>query len=446
MKQRIGKFVGLIVVTLFALAVMYVSGGRNDFSKQQETKDDQPAVAETLAPVTVMPLERQRLEIVDSYAGTIEPLESFSLAFQQPGRVESLGTTRDGKLLDVGDRVTAGQTLATLDTRVLRARRDEANANFENAQTEFTRLTGLNQRSPGAVSETSFQQATQQLAVATAMRDIAEKNLEDAMIVAPEEGVISKRMINPGESINMHEPVFEIVQVDKVLLTVGVPESRIIAMQQQFNQKRRKVEPSPHSSTPNPTSDFTVYVRRFGNTPNPKERAVLQGSVYRIAETVDDRNGLFEVEVLLDNPNRLLKPGVVAKADFVISELDGYQVPVDSVVFNDRTANLFFAEVSSENPTTKVDFVGMDVAELPAFVARRVEVANYIEQGRYFILTEIPGHHELLVVQGQHRLIDGRPLEIMSSQPGPNGSILSPGSERGPMAEVSRRNTANSGT
>ena len=119
MNRRIGKFVGLIVVTLFALAVMYVSGGRNDFSKQQEEKEDAPAVAETLAPVTVMPLLRQRLEIVDSYAGTIEPLESFSLAFQQPGRVESLGTTPDGKMLDVGDRVTAGQTLATLDTRVL---------------------------------------------------------------------------------------------------------------------------------------------------------------------------------------------------------------------------------------------------------------------------------------------------------------------------------------
>ena len=165
-----------------------------------------------------------------------------------------------------------------------RARRDEANANFENAQTEFKRLTGLNQRSPGAVSETTFQQATQQLAVSTAMRDIAEKNLEDAMLIAPEEGVISKRMVNPGESINMHQPVFEIVQVDKVLLTVGVPESRIIAMQQQFNQKRRKVEPSPHSSSPNPTSDFSVYVRRFGNSPNPDERTVLQGSVYRIAE------------------------------------------------------------------------------------------------------------------------------------------------------------------
>ena len=228
------------------------------------------------------------------------------------------------------------------------------------------------------------------------------------------------------------------VQIDKVLLTVGVPESRIVAMQKQFNELRRSASANSQSGTPDPTSNFTVYVRRFDTSSNLEKDTILQGTVYRIAETVSDRNGLFEVEVLLDNSNRLLKPGIVAKADFVIREIDGYQVPVESVVFNDRVANLFFAQPATEQQTSTIDFAGMDVAEVPNFVAHRVEIPNYIEQGRNFILSELPGQHDLLIVQGQHRLVEGRPLEVMSGTTQASSLEASPRSEIPPMAEVSR--------
>ncbi|MBA2113954.1 efflux RND transporter periplasmic adaptor subunit [Bremerella alba] len=438
MKRRVGKLIGLFVVTLFALAVMYVSGGRNDFGAQQKEANPSDSVVETLAPVTVMPLEKRHIEILDSYAGTIEPLESFSLAFQLAGQVESLGTNEEGRPFDIGDPVKKGHVLATLDTRILIARREEANANLENAQTEFQRLVSLRERSPGAVTQTAYQQATQMQAVAKAMKDIAEKNLENAQLIAPADGVISARMINPGETINLHQPVFELVQVDKVLLTVGVPESRIVAMQQQFNATRRAAKANIQSGTPDATSNFKVHVRRFDTSSNLEKDNVLAGTVYRIAETVNDRNGLFEVEVLLNNTSRLLKPGIVGKADFVIREIEGFQVPVESVVFNDRVASLFFAQPAIDHPTSTVDFVGMDVAEVPNFVAHRIEIPSYIEQGRNFILSELPGQHNLLIVQGQHRLVEGRPLEIMSgtAKSGPSGT--SPSSEIPPMAEVSR--------
>lgn len=445
MKRRVGKFIGLFVVTLFALAVMYVSGGRNDFGAQQKETDPSSTVVETLAPVTVLPLKKQHIEIIDSYAGTIEPLESFSLAFQLAGQVESLGTNEEGRPLDIGDRIKTGQVLATLDTRILIARREEANANLENAQTEFQRLVGLRERSPGAVTQTAFQQATQMLAVAKAMKDISEKNLDNAQLIAPADGVIAARMINPGETINLHQPVFELVQVDKVLLTVGVPESRIVAMQKQFNTTRRTAKANIQSGTPDPTSNFKVYVRRFDTSSNLEQDTILAGTVYRIAETVNNRNGLFEVEVLLENASRLLKPGIVAKADFVIREIDGFQVPVESVVFNDRMASLFFAQPASDHPTSTVDFVGMDVAEVPNFVAQRIEIPSYIEQGRNFILSDLPGKHDLLIVQGQHRLVEGRPLEIMSGTMKASATEASPHSDIPPMAEVSRLDVQPSG-
>ncbi len=444
MKRRVGKVIGLFVVTLFALAVMYVSGGRNDFGAEVKPIDSEESIADTLAPVTVQPLTRQRIEIIDSYAGTIEPLERFSLAFQLAGRIESLGANESGRPLDIGDRVKAGQVLAQLDTRILIARREEANANLENAQTEYQRLVNLRERSAGAVTQTAFQTATQTLAVAKAMKDIAEKNLEDAQLISPVDGVISARMVNAGESINLHQPAFELVQVDKVLLTVGVPESRIIAIQKQFNETRRTAQPNTAAGKPDPTSDFKVYVRRFDTSSNLESDTILQGTVYQIAETVSNRNGLFEVEVLLDNSQRLLKPGVVGKADFVIREIDGFQIPVESVVFNDRVASIFFAQMAPDQATSTVDFAGMDVAEVPNYVAHRIEIPSYIEQGRNFVLADLPKNHELLIVQGQHRLVEGRPLEIMSGMD-TTSTEASQLSEIPPMAEVSRLDTDRTG-
>lgn len=441
MKRRIGKFVGLFVVTVFALAVMYVSGGRNDFTTQHKPADSASPVPETLAPVAVLPLEKQHLEILDSYAGTIEPLESYSLAFQQPGEIEMLATDEQGRPLDVGDRVKAKQVLARLDTRVLVARLEEANANLETAQSELNRLTELQKRSPGAVTQTGYQQGLQAVAVSKAMREIAEKNLENATLVAPVDGIISARMINAGESINMHQTALEIVQVDKVLLTVGVPESRIVAMQKQFNAKRHHDAGAETSGMPGPTSEFRVYVQRFDTSSNLEHGVVLNGTVYRIAETANNRNGLFEVEVLLDNPDRLLKPGIVAKADFVIREIEGFRVPVESAVFNHRQASLFFAEPDLQHPKASIQLAGADIAEVPNYLARRVEIPRYIEQGRNFILPSLPDDARLLVVQGQHRLVDGRPLEIIGGLEPSDETAPLPDTNAGPMTELSRRSS-----
>ena len=63
----------------------------------------------------------------------------------------------------------------------------------------------------------------------------AQKNLADATLLAPCDGIISQRLVNAGESIAMHQPAMEIVQVDRVLLIVGVPESRV----QELDNRRR---------------------------------------------------------------------------------------------------------------------------------------------------------------------------------------------------------------
>jgi len=445
MKQRIGKLVGLFVVTVFAVAVMYVSGGRNTFSfdtsveENAESSADQ--VAETVSPVIVTAIEKQPIEILDSYAGTITPLERFSLAFQVAGQIESLGNSSTSRMLDVGDYVEKGQVLATLDRRILNSRRDEAAATLELAQTEYQRLSKLKERSPGAVTQTSYQQASRELAVSTAMLQISEKNLEDAVLVAPVSGVISQRMINPGESIDRNQMAFELVQVDHVLLSVGVPESRIVAIQRRFNATKLDSATKPSNVPGHKRSEFPVYVRRYETSANLEPDVVLNGTVYRIAETADDDNGLFKVEVLLENTNRLLKPGLVAKAELVVDVVSGYRIPVNSVVYHAGSASLFFATIPDDKPEVAVDFVGLPVAQATNFVAHQVPMSRAIEQGQFFIVPDLPSDLDLLVTKGQHRLVEGKPLEIIQKH-SLSQNPISPGAESGAAVEVSRLNTS----
>ncbi len=120
----VGRIVGLVLVSVFAVAIMLASGtkwlatGKRTSSSSPEQPTTDPL--DVPAPVLVKRLEREPIEIIDRYPGMIRPLERYNLAFEIGGRVASLGETSEGKSLDEGDRVRVGQLLAVLDERLLR--------------------------------------------------------------------------------------------------------------------------------------------------------------------------------------------------------------------------------------------------------------------------------------------------------------------------------------
>jgi len=421
MARQVGRFMSLAMVTLFAVAVMLVSAGKVTWWQAEETPTVTSEVAEdqSVMPVLTQPVKRESIKIIDSYAGMIEPWERFNLSFQVAGQVESLGKNGNDQPLDVGDLVTAGQVLAQLDQRILAARRNEAAATLENADVEYQRLVNLRQRSPGSVSETNLQQANTQHAVAKAMLDVADKNLEDSILRAPVDGVISARMLNPGEAANMHQQVFEVVQVDKVLLTLGVPESRIVPIQQRFNAMRQAGVTPAMAIQQLTTEDerlFKVHVRRYGSGPHLQDstREQLTGVVHRISETADGRSGLFRVQVVLDNPQRLLKPGVVAKADLVIDQWEGFRLPIESVIFRDDGTFVYLAQEQRPSSTDTMKLVGVNSDHTRDFVAQEWKLNYFIEQGRELVIRDLPQDQVQLIVRGQHRLTDGRKVQVMS--------------------------------
>ena len=420
-RKTIARMFALLLVTVFAVAVMVASGGRwwgllGQRAEEPDTADEQLEL--TPAPVAVRRLEPETIELAETWSGMIRPFERFTFAFESAGRIETLGKDDAGAELDIGARVTQGQVLAVLDQRILLARKEEAHARLELAQDELRRVRDLHQRTPGAVSEVEMRQRETDVIVTQAQAAQAEKELEDSTLRSTIDGVISRRFVKPGESVNPRQAVFEVVQVDRVLLVVGVPQSRIarlVARQREIERRRREADRLTRvGGAPDHDREdlqFKVYVTPAGNNVFRPQTEPLIGEVYRIGETSDDKTGLFEVEVLLDNRDGRLRPGQIALARIVTDRRTAYRLESSSAVFRENRAYLYTVQAPG-NRAPSASTNESTAANLRAGVFA-LQPGNYVEQGFELIVFELPPEHRTVIVSGQHRLVDGRLVEIV---------------------------------
>jgi len=428
MHKRVARYVALggITVAAVVLAFAVTAGGLG----QKPEKTD-PAVAEAPpTPVSVEQAQLESIEITDTYAGMIRPLERFSLGFEVAGRVAELGSSETAgdsdevaaRPLDDGDTVTAGQLLARLDNRAHLARIEEVRARYaenqaklkdasarrEKAHNDKKRADALRSRGGSAITEETYQKYVTDLAVAEAQYDaakaqvavtaaqyeIAREDYYDTFLRSPVDGVIAKRHASVGESVSPHQVVMEIVQVDRVLLVVGVPEAYI-----------------GHVAVGQDARVELLARDRFG-----RKRPELTGRVYRVAETADQMTGLFEVEIAVENPQRQWKPGLIALGHIVVERMQGFRIPLESAVFREDETFVFSVDGSN--------------------VAQKVPLDQWIEQGQDLIVEQLAPEHRRIVVRGQHRLVAGRTVEFVDRDGRKTPEVGSPGMGESAVAET----------
>lgn len=333
-----------------------------------EDKPVAPATEVLALPAGVIEPQRRRVEILAHYAGMLRPFERYQLGFEMAGRVQSLGATGPGQPIDVGSYVSRGQVLARLDDEIRRAGRDEAAAHRERAENDLKRADETRRRNAQALVEADYDNFKAEFLLADARLKRADKELRDAVLSAPATGIVSKRMINPGSNVGANVPVFELLEVDRLRLVVGVPESRIEDIR--LGQ--------------------TVEVELLGRDLFNRARDLRKGEVYRIGEAADDKTGLFEVEILLPNPDRRLRPGLVAKAHIVVERIDGLKLPLEALVVRGNLRGVFT--------------VGADRK------AHLHPLKSWSEQEAWLITPDPFPTDRLVVVRGQHRLVEGTPV------------------------------------
>lgn len=152
--------------------------------------------------------------------------------------------------LEIGKEVAKGGTIGSLHKEVANltvtknqllanniAAVEKAKAQFDVAASIVARNKRLNERKPGMVSaeevakaegelkvaDAMIKEATEQIAVNKAELDLAKQILKEHTIVAPFDGIIIKRLKNPGESVRANEAVVELGNLSRLCANAYVP-------------------------------------------------------------------------------------------------------------------------------------------------------------------------------------------------------------------------------
>ena len=145
--------------------------------------DGSAAASYRLIPATMATL-RQTL----STSGTIEPATTSTLSFSAPGQVTAVDA-------QVGQHVTAGQTLATMDSPSLKAQAAQAEASLAGAQSQLSQ--------DQASSASSAQVASDQASVNAAQSQVDSANaaLSGATLTSPIDGIVVTVGFTAGQQI-----------------------------------------------------------------------------------------------------------------------------------------------------------------------------------------------------------------------------------------------------
>ncbi len=163
----------------------------------------------------------------ERFSGIVSPRRTSQLGFPAGGRIAALR-------VDVGDKVAAGDTMAVLDTRSLRAqlssataRVTEAEASYTLAQSTVDRQIALLER--GHVSSQRVDEARAQADTAMARIQAARANadalrvqIDLARIQAPFDGTVTARTADEGAIAGPGVPIFELVETGSLEARIGL--------------------------------------------------------------------------------------------------------------------------------------------------------------------------------------------------------------------------------
>ena len=205
-------------------------------SARKEEKKTEAQVVLEFAPADLSTVESGALSRTLSFSGSLSPVIQSTVKSKVSGEVKMV-------LVREGERVTQGQVLAQIDTADLKARLDAQVAALEEARArssiaEKNRETNLKLLQQNFISQnafdtthSTFEASSASVRSAEAQVRLARNAMQDAVVRAPINGILAKRMVNGGEKVGPDSPMFTVVDLTKMEIEAPAPASEIPAVQ-----------------------------------------------------------------------------------------------------------------------------------------------------------------------------------------------------------------------
>jgi RND family efflux transporter MFP subunit len=310
-------------------------------------------------PVQVMTLEQTKISRTIDYSATVLPFKEVNVAPSAPGRIDKI-------YVEEGYIVNKGDDLFLMD----RTQLYQLQLQLSSLEKDLGRLDTL--LKTGSVKQQQYDQMKTQYDVTKTNVDFMAEN---TLLKSPFYGVVTGKYFENGEMYSGtpttqtgRSAVVTLMQINPLKLEVNITEQYYPLI-----KKGMKA---------------IVIADVYSNE-------TFEATVFRVAPTVNPLTRSFVAELELPNRNDLLKPGMFVRVSMNLGEVETFVVPANTVLVQEGT-NIRYVFTNINNIAVRKEVV------LGKRFDDQLEItSDNLKEG------------ELLITQGQARLIDGDKIEVI---------------------------------
>ena len=308
--------------------------------------------------VRIKQVNLESLSIQSTYVGYLLPNKRVLMRSEIDGVIEKID-------FEEGDEITKGKRLVDISTKEHRLKLKIAITDSNLADINIKRDEKL--AAQNLIPNAQLDQTKTRAESASLNKELAEISLNKSLISSPLKGTIKTRHIKVGEFVRKGDKLVEILDIDKIIVKVNIPEQEILSIQVGQNV------------------EVALYIM---------EKKTFLGRVKNIGLEADSSNRTFPVEILVDNKERQLRAGMLARATFTKKvNQDQIVIPRHTILERDRGRVVFvFDDGKAFRRNITIGLSQQD----------KVQVVQGLNKG------------ELIVVEGHTKLTDGEEVNVVN--------------------------------
>jgi len=271
-----------------------------------------------------------------------------------------------------GQRVSAGQVVASLNVSVIENSIKEVETSLELAKTLYDRQKNLWEQKIG--SEVQYLQAKNNYESLQSRLATLQSQLELSVIRSPFDGVVDEIFAKEGELALPGMPLMQILNLSRLYVNADVSEVYLPVIK--------------------PGDEVTL---RFPAFPDFEQ----QLKIHRLGNVINPENRTFRLQLMIPNSNDRFKPNMVASVSFRAFATDSALVIPSILIKQDVQGHFVFVARKNGNGQ---------------FYARKTYIGRGLDsEGRTMINDGLsPG--DLLITRGHNQVTEGIPV-LLENKP-----------------------------
>lgn len=308
--------------------------------------------------VEIIQLAPRTLNNYTTYVGTLQPVTKVDLSSEIAGIIEMLK-------VDTGTPVKTGEIVVQIDTRRQKLNKRLNESNYNLALEDYNREKALltkNLSTPAKVSNLKNKLEVNRLSL-----ELAKLDLMKSRVKAPISGVVSSKFIEAGEYVRVGDKLLEILDISRVLGVVNIPEREI---------------------------HYIHYGKEVKITIDALPDEIFKGYVKTIGLEADSKSRSFEIEVLINNAQKKLLPGMLVRAQLLKMSLPR-QIIIPRHTIQEGEEGSFVYTLNNETAIKKFINLGISIND-------EVQVTSGLKFG------------DLLIETGQQLVSPNEQVDVIS--------------------------------